>query len=155
MEKATLFFNALTVCSTFAMAIATIVMAMAAWQAKKGFLSEKQFNFGIELQDKYTHCYKFMTEKMLYSTPEEREINIKQNHANIIDLVTYFAKIGFLFNDAENKKIKEILMPYLIYDRELDNNNKESREAFEKILQDYINGGFKEILKCKFKLGEK
>lgn len=147
--------NWITAISTFIMAIATIVMAVAAWQAKKGFLSEKQFNFGIELQDKYTHCYRFMTEKMLNSTPKEREINIKQNHANIIDLVTYSAKIGFLFNDTENKKIGEILMPYLIYDRELGNNNKEGKEAFEKIVKDYLNGGFKEILKHKFKLGEK
>lgn len=145
----------ITAISTFVMAIATIIMAIAAWQAKKGFLSEKQFHYGIELQDKYTSCYRFLTEKMLCSTPDERDINIKQNHANIIDLIAYSAKIGFLFNDDENKKMGEILMPYLIYDRELGNNNQEEKEAFEKIVKDYLNGGFRDILKQKFKLGEK
>ena len=71
--------NWITAISTLVMALATIIMAVAAWQAKDNFIKETRINLLLDYKARFNDYYNFLLNKIIYASPTLRNNNLSEN----------------------------------------------------------------------------
>ena len=123
--------NWITALSTFIMTIATIIMAIAALQAKNNFLNEKKFEYSINLKDKILETLDYILNQTL-SIAEYDDSELTKKYTTLWNLImeceNYFFILKPLFKLKNSNSIKEMISDLMLWRMSCDKTNQTHME---------------------------
>lgn len=102
-----LIFGGITALSTLSMMIATIFMAIAAWQAKNSFIKQRGYEDYLKLTELIDNCQ----DKILFLPVELMDDNYRKNYTE--QMTESIKKINLLIKSAQNY-LPKIKMKYYL-----------------------------------------
>ncbi len=139
--------NWITAISTLVMALATIIMAVAAWQAKDNFIKETRINLLLDYKARFNDYYNFLLNKIIYASPTLRNNNLSENNQKNLSLIRFFnEKLRLFLTPKDNNRLFQSI---IILQNFSDIQENDSMTFYlEKLsLLDNINEEIDKILK--------